>query len=59
VVRSANTGEPLTISSSSPAALAFKNIASRLNGGDVPFMSLESTDGNGGLFGRLKRVFGL
>ncbi|MDR3353447.1 MAG: septum site-determining protein MinD [Synergistaceae bacterium] len=59
VVRSANTGEPLTMSSDSPAARAFKNIASRLVGNDVPFMSLESADASGGLLGKLKRALGL
>jgi septum site-determining protein MinD len=59
VVKSANAGEPLTISSNSPAAKAFTNIAARLVGDNVPFMSIDSTDGNSGLFDRLKRVFGL
>ncbi|MDR1482445.1 MAG: septum site-determining protein MinD [Synergistaceae bacterium] len=59
VVKSANAGEPLTISSDSPAARAFKNIAARLVGDNIPFMPVDSTSGNGNLFGRLKRVFGL
>ncbi len=58
VVTSANRGEPLTLSADSPAAQAFKNIACRIAGQNVPFLSLEATEGLS-LFGRLKRVLGL
>lgn len=58
VVTSANKGEPLTLASDSPAALAFKNIASRVVGEDVPFLSLDDSESTGFL-GMLKRAFGL
>ena len=58
VVTSANRGEPLTLSVNSPAAQAFKNIACRIAGQNVPFLSLEATEGLG-FFGRIKRAFGL
>jgi septum site-determining protein MinD len=57
VVKSANRGEPLTYGDSSPAAQAFRNIASRLLGNDVPFMKLESQEGLG-FFSGLKKLLG-
>jgi septum site-determining protein MinD len=59
VVKSANTGEPLTLSGDSPAGQAFRNIASRIAGNDVPFLSLEAIGEGGGIFSKLKRAFGL
>lgn len=56
VVTSSNKGEPLTLAGDSPAASAFSNIAARIAGDDVPFMSLE--DEGGGFLTRLKRAFG-
>ncbi len=58
VVTSANKGEPLTLAAQSPASQAFRNIASRIAGEDVPFLDLDALD-NVGFFGRLKRAFGL
>lgn len=58
VVTSANSGEPLTLASNSPASQAFKNIASRITGNDVPFMSIESSEALG-FFGKIKKAFGL
>jgi septum site-determining protein MinD len=58
VVTSANKGEPLTLSSESPASKAFRNIASRIAGNDVPFLNLEDSE-SGGLLGKIKRaIFG-
>ena len=57
VVTSANKGEPLTLSSESPAAHAFSNIAARITGEDVPFMSLDEE--SGGIFSRLMKALGL
>jgi len=57
VVTSSNKGEPLTLSSDSQAATAFKNIASRIAGNDVPFMNLDAPAG-GGLIGFFKKAFG-
>jgi septum site-determining protein MinD len=56
VVTSSNRGEPLTLSSESPASRAFRNIASRIAGKDVPFMNLELSDSRG-LLGKIKRAF--
>jgi septum site-determining protein MinD len=57
VVTSSNRGEPLTMSNNSQAAQAFRNIAARLAGRDVPFMNLEEPAG-GGFLGFIKRTFG-
>ncbi|MDR3322362.1 MAG: septum site-determining protein MinD [Synergistaceae bacterium] len=58
VVTSSNKGEPLTLSSDSPASRAFRNIASRIAGVATPFQDLDVLDGSGGsLFGRIKRAF--
>ena len=45
VIKSANCGEPMTLSQKSPAAQAYLNIAERLMGNDVPFMDLEAYAG--------------
>ena len=58
VVTSANRGEPLTLSADSPASQAFRNIACRIAGQNVPFLSLEVSDGLS-IFGRIKRALGL
>ncbi|MDR1020383.1 MAG: septum site-determining protein MinD [Synergistaceae bacterium] len=55
VVTSSNKGEPLALSQSAPAGIAFRNIASRIAGADVPFMDLEMSD-SGGLFGKIRRA---
>jgi septum site-determining protein MinD len=56
VVTSANKGEPLTLSSDSPASNAFKNIALRVAGKDVPFLDIEALDSKS-LFGKIKKAF--
>ena len=58
VVTSANRGEPLTLSADSPASQAFRNIACRIAGQNVPFLPLEVSEGLS-LFGRIKRALGL
>lgn len=52
VVVSTNRGVPVIIDSKSKAGKAFRNIARRLNGENVPFLTM---DEKGGLFGRLAR----
>lgn len=47
VFSSTNKGEPLTLGGSSPAAVAFSNIASRITGNEVPFLSVDGTQGSG------------
>ncbi len=54
IVTSANRGAPVVLDGKSKAGQAFKNIARRLNGEEVPFMKL---DEEGGFFGRLSRFF--
>jgi len=52
VVTSTNRGVPIVLDGKSLAGQAFRNIAQRLNGEQVPFLDLEA---QGGLFGRLTR----
>jgi len=54
IVTGANRGTPVVLDGKSKAGQAFTNIARRLNGEEVPFMSL---DDEGGFFGRLARIF--
>jgi len=54
VVVSTNRGQPVALDGKSKAGLAFQNIARRLNGEQVPFLSLEEKDG---FFARLGRMF--
>ncbi|MCL5676755.1 MAG: septum site-determining protein MinD [Firmicutes bacterium] len=56
IVVSTNRGEPAVLSSGSKAGEAYRNIARRLQGEDVPLMSLETEDG---FFSKLKRIMGL
>ncbi|MEO0565401.1 MAG: septum site-determining protein MinD [Chloroflexota bacterium] len=55
VVTASNSGIPVTLNENSRAGVAFRNIARRLTGEDVPFMQLED---QGGFFRRLSRLFG-
>ena len=52
VLQSTNRGVPVVMNGKSKAGQAFKNIALRLNGEEVPFLNLED---EGGLLGRLSR----
>jgi septum site-determining protein MinD len=54
VLMSTNRGTPIVLNGKSQAGQAFRNIARRLQGEKVPFLSL---DHQGGLFGRLTRLF--
>ena len=54
VIPASNSGVPVTLNENSRAGVAFRNIARRLNGEKVDFMSL---DNSGGLFQRLTRLF--
>jgi len=55
VVPASNSGTPVTLNENSRAGLAFRNIARRLNGENVPFMQL---DESGNFMKRLARLFG-
>jgi septum site-determining protein MinD len=57
VFTSTSRGEPLVLSNETKAAVAFRNIAARIAGDDVPFMNLDMPSG-GGLFGLIKKAFG-
>ncbi|MCR6514197.1 MAG: septum site-determining protein MinD [Clostridium sp.] len=52
---STNKGEPIVLEEGAKAGLAFKNIAKRIEGEEVPFMSLE--DEQTGLFGSIMKLF--
>ncbi len=52
VVTSTNRGSPTVLDKKSKAGQAFRNIARRLEGEEVPFMDLSSNDG---FFGKLAR----
>ncbi|MDR1731049.1 MAG: septum site-determining protein MinD [Synergistaceae bacterium] len=57
VIKSANRGEPLTFAQESPAAQAYSNIASRIQGLEVPWLQLDSGRSKG-IFSSLKKMFG-
>ncbi len=52
IITSTNEGEPIFYSEKSPAAQAYKNIAGRVLGEDIPFMDITEKKGI------LKRIFG-
>ena len=55
ILVSTNRGQPIAFDGRAPAARAFRDIARRLMGQDVPFMPLQQS---GGLFRRLRRALG-
>jgi len=55
IVVSTNRGEPAVTLQGSRAGEAYRNIARRIQGEQVPFLSLET---DSGFFGRLKRLIG-
>ncbi len=54
IITSTNKGEPVAMTEGSLAGQAYRNIARRLRGEEVPFLSLEEKNG---FFGRLKKLF--
>lgn len=54
IVISTNKGEPLVLTTNKMAGQAYKNIAKRILGEDVPFMNLNK---GLGLFGKIKAIF--
>lgn len=54
VVPASNSGIPVTLNDSSRAGVAFRNIARRLTGEDVPFLQLDEGQG---LFARISKFF--
>jgi septum site-determining protein MinD len=53
VVMSTNQGVPIVLNGKSKAGQAFRNVAGRLKGEDIPFLPLEDEKG---LFKRLSRL---
>lgn len=58
IITSTNRGEPASLTAESMAGLAYRNIARRLLGEEVPFLDLmgEKDTGNG-FFDRIRRLF--
>jgi len=55
IVISTNRGEPVVMDEKSKAGQAYRNIARRISGEEVPLLSLEEQEG---FFARLKSLFG-
>jgi septum site-determining protein MinD len=53
IVTSTNRGVPVVLNGKSKSGEAFRNIARRLHGEDIPFMDI---DDQSGLFGRISRL---
>ncbi len=53
VILSTNRGIPIVLDGKSQAGQAFRNIATRLEGRDVPYLNLEDSNG---FFGRISRI---
>lgn len=55
IITSTNRGEPVSMSETTLAGQAYRNIARRLRGEDVPFLNLDEKEP--GLFERLRKAF--
>lgn len=55
---STNKGEPIVLNDKALAGQAFKNIAKRITGEQVPFLTFDNNNENGFLFS-LKKLFGI
>lgn len=55
IIVSANRGEPIAFDRNSQAGQAFRNIAQRLEGEEIPFQTFE----NNGFFSKLKKLVGI
>lgn len=55
IIVSSNRGTPVSLDGKTPSGQAFRNIAGRMLGHDIPFMSLKDSPGVLQLFGRLLR----
>jgi septum site-determining protein MinD len=55
IVISSNRGEPVALDMNSQAGQAYRNIARRITGEDIPLLSLEADEG---ILGKLKKFFG-
>lgn len=57
IIVSTNRGEPVVMDPEAPAGKAYRNIARRITGEQVPFMTFESNEG--GFKGLIKRLFNI
>ncbi|WP_027624992.1 septum site-determining protein MinD [Clostridium lundense] len=55
---STNKGEPIVLNDKALAGQAFKNIARRITGEQVPFLTFDNNN-EAGFFGSLKKLFGI
>jgi septum site-determining protein MinD len=55
IVVSTNKGEPAVTDDNSKAGQAYRNIAKRLMGEEIPFLNLD--EGNSGFFSSIKKFF--
>jgi septum site-determining protein MinD len=55
VIVATNQGSPVALDGKSPSGQAFRNVAGRLMGQDIPFMAIRKSDGVLGRLGRLIR----
>ena len=58
VTISTNKGEPIVLDSSAYAGQAYKNIARRIVGEEVPFLDFDEIYGQKGFLGAIKKLFG-
>ncbi|EUJ23080.1 septum site-determining protein MinD [Listeria grandensis FSL F6-0971] len=56
VIRSSNSGEPVSMQANNKASIGYRNIARRLLGESIPLMSIDEQ--KQGFFSRLKHLFG-
>ena len=56
IIVSTNKGEPAILDSKSSAGQAYKNIAQRILGNEIPLIEIE-TDNN--IFSKIKKMFGM
>ncbi|GAA0122058.1 MAG: septum site-determining protein MinD [Clostridium argentinense] len=58
VTISTNKGEPIVLDNTADAGQAFKNIARRITGEEVPFIDLNGNSSQGGFWATVKKFFG-
>lgn len=56
VIKASNLGEPVVMDPNNPASIAYRNIARRILGDQIPLMPLETPQV--GMFTKIKRLFG-
>ncbi|MCH5185403.1 MAG: septum site-determining protein MinD [Oscillospiraceae bacterium] len=55
IITSTNRGEPIVVSEKSKAGTAYRNIAARITGEELPLMDLDADDG---IMSKIKKLFG-